>query len=677
MNTTVKKIFFIINSFHLISLMPVFSQSLDEKDDVISVNASKISQDISEETEQKEVITDEEIRKSGSKTVGDALKTLPGIQVQNASAGNANESVTMQGLGTGYVKIMIDGVTVATDISGSTPIFQIPVENIERIEVIKGADSVLYGSEAMGGAVNIITKQNESQADSDKKITVSGSLTEEFGFSPSIKDWKNYAAGSLFAGGTNLSNALIASLDYVPGKEKTAADALAGSVTYYENTKKILAFARDTLSWKDVWGNASLYGLYADSYQVSNFTKTGYDKGSEMEYRSTRGEGGFSGKYIFGDNFYIDGFSAGKFYYLDTKYNVKAGSYSSSKETESNSADWETDLRSHWKPTDFQDITIGINANLESIDGTSFEERKYALETALFAQDSILFFDEKLTIVPGVRFDYAPSIQDSSVNFMATPKLSIKYNPTEKTALRASYGMGYKIPSLCEKYWIFKHNYAPGSGNFILYGNSDLVPEKSHGFNAGWEQNVADIFKFSLEGYFNYIIDLIDSVVIDASSSPQIREYQNVDKAMTYGGEISLSSDWDRLKIKAGYALTQAKYFDEESDSWEDLALRVRHRVTANVEYTIPLLETTCSVNAQWNSPQLLSAGSDYYTPDYFMLGADISKKFRDEKLTVYLGADNILNNLHFKKGTNGENQKEYYGLNEGTLLRLGAKLKF
>ena len=59
------------------------------------------------------------------------------------------------------------------------------------------------------------------------------------------------------------------------------------------------------------------------------------------------------------------------------------------------------------------------------------------------------------------------------------------------------------------------------------------------------------------------------------------------------------------------------------------------------------------------------------------MLGADISKKFWDEKLEVYVGVNNILNNLHFKKGTNGETQKDYYGLNEGTLLRVGAKLKF
>lgn len=652
------------------------SQVIEEEDAVIEVSAQKLVQEISESVEQKSVVSEEEIQKSGAKTVGDALKNLPEITVSNASAGNANESISMQGLGNGYVKIMIDGVAVSSDFDGSTPIFQIPVENIERIEVTKGADSVLYGSESMGGTINIITKKNAKNADSDGVVKISGSLTEEFGYSPAISNWKNYLAGTFFAGGKNLSNSLAACLNYVPGKEKTTFDALAGKITYFENTQKILGFARDTLSWKDEWGNVSLYGLYADSDQKSNFTKTGYDKGAEMDYRSFRGEGGLNAKYIFGDSFYLDGFSAGKFYYMKTSYDVKAGLYSSSSSTDSNSCDWESDIRAHWKLNESNDFIFGANADLESIDGSSFDERKYALETAFFAQDTILLFDEKLSVVPGFRLDYSPEIQGSSTNFMATPKLALKYAPTEYTAFRLSYGMGYKMPSLKEKHWIFRHSYAPGAGNFILYGNPDLKSEKSHSFNAEIEKNVANYFKINIGGYFNYIIDLIDSVVIDATSSPQIREYQNVDKAITYGGEVSACTELERFKGKIGYALTEAKSFDDSSDEWQDLALRVRHRVTASAEYLIPVIETSVSANVQWNSKQLLSTGTDYYSPDYLMLNASLSKKFFDEKLEVYFGADNILGNKHFKKGTNGENQEKYYGLEDGTTLRLGAKLK-
>ena len=672
-------IFFCIIVF---SVQLLFSQ--EAEDDVIVVDADKIEQKIDESVEQKKTITGEDIRKSGSKTVGEALKTLPDVAVSGATAGNANESVTMQGLGNGYVKIMIDGVSVSTDISGSTPIFQIPVENIERIEVIKGADSVLYGSDAMGGVINIVTKreqtdsEKETAGDSKKNdIKLSGSVTHEIGVMPLVLGWKNYIAGNFSVSGKHISNTLIGSFDLNPGREKMTEDALAGKIKYFKGTRKILGFVRDTLTWKDSWGAVGAYGVYGGSHQISNYTKTGFDKGTDMIYNTHRGEFGFTGKYICSEKFYVDGFLSGKLYFMDTVYNVKAGAHSSSTGTHSNSFDVENDVRLHWKPNKINDITFGANVDLESMSGTSFEKRKYALETAFFAQDSISLFDAKLTLVPGGRLDFSPPLQKGSVLFMATPKLGVKYNPTEKTALRLSYGMGYKIPTLKEKYWIFKHSYAPGAGNFILYGNPNLVPEKSHSFNIGVEQNVKNLFKVSAGGYFNYILDLIDSVVTDASSSPQIREYRNVDKAMTYGGDILISSDMDRLNVKVGYAYTGAKFFDKDNGRWEDLALRVAHRVTAHVAYCIPVIETTAALNVQWNSPQLLTAKSGYYTPDYFMVGFDVSKKFLDEKLEVYAGLDNMLNNVHFIKGSNNETQEYYYGLAEGIGVRVGGKYKF
>lgn len=660
----------------------LFSQEAEE--DVIVVNAEKIEQTIDTSVEQRKTISSAEIQKSGAKTVGDALKMLPDVTVSAATAGNGNESVTMQGLGNGYVKIMIDGIAVSTDISGATPIFQIPVESIDYIEVIKGADSVLYGSDAMGGVINIVTKRAPSNVDESEeadeeaqKVKITGGVTQEFGFSPVTISWKNYTAGNLFISGKHISNSLTGSFDYNPGKKKTANDALAGKIIYYESTKKILGFVRNTFAWNDDWGNAGVYGLYTGSYQVSNYTKTGYDKGSDMTYASHRGELGVTGKYIYGENLYIDSFVAGKFYFLNTTYNVKAGMYSSSKVTRSNSFDIETDARVHWKPNKINDCTIGANINLESMSGTSFQKRKYALETALFAQDAISLFNAKLMLVPGVRLDLSPPIQESVVIFMATPKLGVKYNPTEKTTLRFSYGMGFKIPSLKEKFWIFQHNYAPGAGNFILYGNPNLVPEKSHNFMLGVEQNVMNLFTFSVGGYFNYILDLIDSVVTDRNSSPQIREYKNVDKAITYGGDFSMTTELDRFKAKIGYAYTGAKFFDVAISRWKNLALRVAHRVAASAEYCIPVIETTVAVSVQWNSPQLLNSRTAYYTPDYFMAGCDISKKFFENKLAVYVGIDNMFNNLHFIKGTNGERQKNYYGLNDGITLRVGAKCNF
>lgn len=258
---------------------------------------------------------------------------------------------------------------------------------------------------------------------------------------------------------------------------------------------------------------------------------------------------------------------------------------------------------------------------------------------------------------------------------MLTPKVSLKYSPTEDTAIRFAYGMGYKTASLKQKHWIFYHNYASGEGNFILYGNPDLESEKSQSFNLSAEKKIAD-FKISAGGYFNFIKDMITSVVTDSSTSPQKRTYENVDKAITYGGEASLSYKIQRFDAKAGYACTQAKAYDKESGDWEELSLRVNHRITAGANYLVPRLEAKVGLSVEWNSRQRVATGKDEWTPDYLMLGANLSKTFWDEKIEAYIRGDNLLNSKNFKDGTDGQNQEEYFGLKDGTTVSVGVRVK-
>ncbi|MCR5219061.1 TonB-dependent siderophore receptor [Treponema sp.] len=663
----------LICAFVFVSL-PAFNSFGEEEESVIVVSAGKIQQEEDNNVEQVDVISSEKIAESGAKTVSDALRSVPGITVNAVSAANPTESISMQGLSSEYVKIMIDGVSVSGDVDGNVPVFQLPVENIERIEVISGSSSVLYGSDAMGGAINIITKKNEADFD---QLKFNLALTQEGGISPSTLNWRDYSAATASLSSGRFSSSLTASIDYTPGKEKYTNDALAGKIKYYESTKKQLDFLRASADWTDDWGKIGAYGLYTDSSQICNYTKTGYDKGSTMEYTSSRMEGGITGKYIYDNNLSFNYFSAVKYYYLDTVYSVAAGSNSSTKGTETDFIEWESDVRATLLAGDYNEILFGLNADVETIDGDSFDERKKALAFAAFAQDTLSLADGKVKILPGARLDYAPSVQGSGTIVQATPKLSLRYDPCESLVLKCSYGMGYKLPSLKQKYWVFRHNYAPGAGNFILYGNDDLDPEKSHGFNASIDKNFDNIFKLGISGYFNYLIDMIDSVVIDATSSPQIREYQNVDKAITYGAELSFSSTLDRFECRAGYVFAKAKAYDSSSDKWNDMGLRSEHRVTASVSYLFPVVETKVALNGEWNSRQLISTGGDDYTPDYLMAGVCLSKKFLEEKLELYLRGDNLLNNLNFKDGSNGDNQKDYYGLYDGFTLTLGGKFKW
>ncbi len=648
-----------------------------EGDDVIKVTANRVEDEIPQEkqTQHIKVVSAEEIKESGSKTVSDVLRSVPEITVNAQSSANPTETVSMQGLSSEYVKILVDGIAAGTDIDGSTSISSIPVEDIERIEVISGAGSVMYGSNAMGGVVNIITKKAKNEYDG---VKLHFNLGDEFSFSPQTKNIKNYTSAGLSVAGEKLSGNVSSSFDWNPGKQKSSWDALSQDyIDYYESTKKNLAFVRAGGEYTDEWGKLGAYALYNSSYQICNFTKTGYDKGSTMEYSSSRLEGGINGKYIFDSNLNFTTFSSVKSYTLDNTYNVSAGSYSSSKKTQSDSTNLESDFRTNLKLGNFNEILFGLNALFDTIDGNTFDEKKSQWQFAGFAQDTIKILDEKLSIVPGARFTVSPGNDGEKTLMQAVPNLALKYEAGENTTLKLSYGMGYKIPSLRQKYWIFRHNYAPGSGNFILYGNADLKPEKSHAFNFSADTKILNILSVSSSAYFNYILDLIDSVVTDAESSPQIREYQNVDKAITYGAGLNIAINLDRFSAKAGYTFTTAKSYDTENGEWLSMALRSAHRITASASYKIPVLEAKLSANAEWNSPQLLTTGSSLKTPDYFMAGATLSKLFFADKLELYTRVNNLFNNLNFKNGTNGETQKTYYGLEDGTTLTLGAKLKF
>ncbi len=648
-----------------------------EGDDVIKVTANRVEDEIPQEkqTQHIKVVSAEEIKESGSKTVSDVLRSVPEITVNAQSSANPTETVSMQGLSSEYVKILVDGIAAGTDIDGSTSISSIPVEDIERIEVISGAGSVMYGSNAMGGVVNIITKKAKNEYDG---VKLHFNLGDEFSFSPQTKNIKNYTSAGLSVAGEKLSGNVSSSFDWNPGKQKSSWDALSQDyIDYYESTKKNLAFVRAGGEYTDEWGKLGAYALYNSSYQICNFTKTGYDKGSTMEYSSSRLEGGINGKYIFDSNLNFTAFSSVKSYTLDNTYNVSAGSYSSSKKTQSDSTNYESDFRTNLKVGSFNEILFGLNVLFDTIDGNTFDEKKSQWQFAGFAQDTIKILDEKLSIVPGARFTVSPGNDGEKTLMQAVTNLALKYEAGENTTLKLSYGMGYKIPSLRQKYWIFRHNYAPGSGNFILYGNADLKPEKSHAFNFSEDTKILNILSVSSSAYFNYILDLIDSVVTDAESTPQIREYQNVDKAITYGAGLNIAIDLDRFSAKAGYTFTTAKSYDTENGEWLSMALRSAHRITASASYKIPVLEAKLSANAEWNSPQLLTTGSSLKTPDYFMAGATLSKLFFADKLELYTRVNNLFNNLNFKNGTNGETQKTYYGLEDGTTLTLGAKLKF
>jgi outer membrane receptor for ferrienterochelin and colicins len=633
-----------------------------EEAPVMVVTGAKVEQDIDETVEAVEVISAEEIAEMGAKTVAEVMANIPGVVIYD----HPQATVMMQGFEGAYVKVLIDGMEITGDTGGATPVNMIPVSDIERIEIIRGASSVLYGSDAMGGVINIITKKPD-------KGKLSARLKEEF-----ASNIRNYSEAYIGYANDLFGLSLGGSFDWDNGKIVEERNARREYIDLYEVPAARLGSIRADASWYHPGGELALYGSWMNSLlNVSVDIENGYD------FMNTKIEGGLKETYRLSDFAMLDGF----FSYRQLDYDADRISYSygtTSAYSYSFFRDLEGEARFSWEPLISHSLLFGVNAKREALESDSFDTEKSMVMISAFTQDTWnIGGADKFRIVPGLRLDYRPpNDSDEDHIFKVSPKLSFRYDPREDLVLRLSYGMGFKTPSLKQNYWFFFH---PAPYNFLLIGNPNLTPETSHGFNLSGDYSVTGEFTLSMGVFFNYIFDLIDDYITDENPGSALnssgemqnfiytRSYRNVGEAITAGGDVSLRYNGRRFKTALTYNYTLAKELEADTDTWIDLASRVPHQVTAAVSYLIPFIETSVQARVNWNSPQLISYADQTYTPDYLMVNLRIAKTFFGEKLEVYGGVQNVLNNIHFVKSTENQTQEDYYGLRDGIIFSIGA----
>lgn len=638
-----------------------------EEDDVIVVSASKTEENQDSASEKVHVISDEDIKKSGAKTVSEALGTVPGVVVSSANSKSRSSSVMMQGFEGQYVKVLVDGVALPGDSGGNVYLERFPVENIDHIEIVQGASSALFGSDAMGGIVNIITKK---QAVSQEKAKISGYIGEEF--STDIRNFVN--AGIGFAG-RYFTSFFNGSFDSQNGISEKTFDRSIGFVDETQIPKSRLGYADGRMSWKLNTWDINISGFYSDYKRES--TNVGVSKNtkyiSDSNYFERRTGITLSGRKQFNDCWEISAFASGKRHDsgLDE---VKRLSYTPASSKDATNYELETELKALWTPNIYNRAVFGFNGKFEKEDNNYFESEKKQVLLSMFAQNTVDVSggDEKLMLVLGERLDFQPEVDGSKHYLQGTPKISLCVKPFDFLTARLSYGMGFKVPSLMQKYYVFYHTH--GNSGFYIYGNEELLPEVSHGFNLSFDQSFGKFLSISESGFFNYHKDMIDTEKVTEGKKYFYR-YINIGKAITYGATIGISGKFDRLGFKAGYAFTGAKLIN--NDEYTDLTYRIPHRVTASVSYLVPVAETLLYVNGEWNSPQLVSAEDDNYSPDYLVLSAGIDKKFWNDRIDLYCRAENILNNAHFIEGSKGENQKEFFSMYKGVVFSFGGKINF
>lgn len=500
---------------------------------------------------QTRVITSREIEKTDATNIQDLLQQeLPGVEFSYAM--NQQTHLNFSGFGGQGVLFLIDGERLAGETMDDVDFTRLNMDNVERIEIVKGAASALYGSNATGGVINIITKKT----DKPWTLNVNGRLARH--------NEQRYGA-SFGLNGKRLGNMFTANYTDVDNFDvHSAADPVTRiiSTVYGDRTLNL----KDQLVWSPS-RNVEIGGRVG--YFFRQTTRTAEQPEHYRDF-----SGGLRIDWTLSDhdmlqaNYAFDQYDKSDYQKL-RKLDIR--DYSNVRNT----------FRLLYNHTfgSGDILTAGADFMHDYLFNTNLDntERK---------QDSFDFFmqydwriSQKLEAVGAVRYDYFSDGGESRL----TPKLNLCYKPVRNLSLRAGYGMGFRAPTLKEKYYDFDM-----AGIWIVEGNAALKSEISHNLNLSAEY-VKGHYNLTASAYCNKVENKL------ATGAPYSRTpsdklpylpYTNLDGYSVYGGEIGVQARWDNgMSARFTYAYTKEELpTDKQGNAVNNQYIPAR-RHSLNVRY--------------------------------------------------------------------------------------------
>ena len=568
---------------------------------------------------QTEVITQKMLRQYGGKSLEDILAGLTASFAFNE--GDMGSQMQLNGLGNSYILILIDGKRIHGDVGGENDLGLIDPHNIEKIEIVKGAQSALYGSDAMAGVVNIITKKhtekgvfvdNSTRYGSHNDLRQHNSLVLTFGdfssqtnFQMQRNDgWQNtaeeYAEAMVLTDSKNktvnkFKNWQVAErLTYKPLKSLE----LYAEGSYYK--KNILRPQNGTHPSCDVY----TYDLRYNNASASLGGKW-YPRGEKSEVRGKR------------DYITLDVDWNKHAYYYD--YTAKHYDYVllQGEEYGDQNGEWFSVamLPGQSKLQSDQQRVMGLlkgifylpyentlNAGAEyRYDYLKAPERTETgtasdQTAALYVQDEFNML-EWLNITAGLRL-----VDNRSFGLRLTPKISAMLSAGD-FRFRLGWSQGFKTPTVKELHYRYLH--VMGSSTFFNIGNTNLDPQISNYYSANIEYRGRN-FTASVTGYLNKLDNMIALVNVssgeipagittaylgDGSTNVQARMYKNMDDARTCGLDFTLSYKVMKgLTLNAAYSYldTKAHLYDEKTERMNTVVIdgTAHHKWNASAMYS-------------------------------------------------------------------------------------------
>ncbi len=478
----------------------------------VVVTATRTPQRLKDTPVITNLITRAEIEATGAENIGEVLEHTAGIIIHRDGHG---DGVQLQGLDSEYVLILVDGEPQVGRIAGKLDMARLAVENVERIEIVKGATASLFGNAALGGVINIITRKATSPFSVQVSQTFEQNSTLD---SRGTLELQRDKINALLTLSRNHRNPI----DLDTSDLTTTIDGYA-NVTGSARTEYQLTPATSLL----------FSGQYftQDQKGISESGSTVFDRLGDIENFS--GSLGIEHEFDNGTPGVSPTLLSGKIYatrYDDesTVINRETTAVDShnlnTQDLVKGEAQFDTTL---WRKHQF---TLGGEIVLENLQSQRITggERKI-LTNAFFVQNEFRPISA-FALVIGGRLD-----NHSEFGAHFSPKLSTLYRVTDDLRVRASYGQGFRAPDFKNLYLDFTNV----TSGYQVLGNSSLQPESSHNWNLGAEYQIFDSLLTRIHVYRNDLHNLIEAERIGQSAAGGSKfEYQNISKAFTEGVDV-------------------------------------------------------------------------------------------------------------------------------------------
>ena len=627
------------------------------------------------------VLSAQEIREQGITTFDGALtRMMPQVSMAPSSMGSF---LRLNGLGNKYILILINGQKLNGDISNNVDLNRINMARVKRIEVLDGAASSLYGSDAIAGVINIITDQptqNLVSATSDTRVSGHGQLTENV----TLDIYKNGFGSYTSFGYDRADSYRNNDLEYVKGSDTETQTSIAPLFTGYRS---------HTFGQKFTYAPNQHLALNAGadySYKITDRPETREDitggNDYEMRYKGFRWNLGgiykFNAKNSLQADFTVDRFRYGKEYDVATK-TYAVGDYVQSKKQ----LMMEGNVKAILSLTKHSTTIFGADWRKEYLDATSGNIDEHVYSLAAYAQHETKL-QRDLTLTLGLRLTH-----HETFNNHLTPKATLMYAPGN-FRFRATYSAGFRAPGLDELYY---HYFSVNRGKAqISFGNQDLSPEKSNYFSLNAEYR-DEVIAVSLTGYLNRINDMVvkQNIPVDDATRkmlmaefPEMTQdqadkmvsyalYQNSDEGDVKGVQLNVSANLFRgFNLSANYVYTYAR--TKSGEEWSPLERSIRHAATiaANYHHSWGRYGLNVNLNGRLQSKTYYT-GTYEDAPGFGVWNLQTTHAFDVAKwayLEPAIGVDNIFDKVDRRIDST---TRKYALYSPGRMLVLGLKVRF